>query len=89
MMTTVGVGKHGSRAGSVASTREDGSSLRDSEGSLELLEKRGGAGLKLGGIMKTTQVTQTTVEGRRVASPRNREEPQEDLRPITDVRDMV
>ena len=89
-MTTVGAGKEiGSRAASVTSMREDGSSERDSEGSVELLEKRGGTGLKLGGILKTTQVTQTTVDGKRLASPRKREEAQEDLRRVTDVRDMV
>ena len=89
MMTSVGPGKEGGRAESAASVRDDERSDKGSEGSVELLDTQG-ASMKLGGILKTTEVTQTTFEERTFSpSPSSRAGAQEDLRPKRDVRDMV
>lgn len=89
MMTSVGTGKEGGRAESAASFRDDGRSDKSSEGSVELLDTQG-TSMKMGGILKTTEVTQTTIEERITpSSTGSRAGVQEDLKPKRNVRDMV
>ncbi|KAF1975454.1 hypothetical protein BU23DRAFT_458233 [Bimuria novae-zelandiae CBS 107.79] len=96
MMPINGGAKGVSRSASAGSARgagsEDARSEKGSEGSVELLEKR--PGMKLGGILRTTEV-QTSVE-EVVAPPppmslgRGRGGGvQEGLRPVRGVRDLV
>lgn len=85
-MTAMGFGEGESRAMSAASNREDGRSEKSSQGSVELLGTQG-ANLKLGGILKTTEVTQSH-EDTRVASPLPRTAEQ-DIRPEKSVRNLV
>jgi hypothetical protein len=60
-LKTVVVGERESREPSAASARGDGGSDKDSEGSLKLLEIQNST-LRLGGILKTTEVMQSHEE---------------------------
>jgi hypothetical protein len=85
-LKTMGVGERESRAMSAASVRGDGGSDKGSEGSVELLEIQNSI-LRLGGILKTTEVMQSHEETG-IVSPLSRAGELE-LRPERGIRNMV
>ncbi|OAG06881.1 uncharacterized protein CC84DRAFT_630037 [Paraphaeosphaeria sporulosa] len=85
-MKTMGGDERGSGAISPVSVRGDGGSDKSSEGSVELLDTQN-AVLRLGGIMKTTEVTQSR-EATGGVPPSSRAGELE-LRPERGIRDMV
>lgn len=85
-MTAIRIGKGEGREIGAGSIGDDGRSDKSSEGSLGLLDTHGG-GLKMGGILKTTEVRQFREQGS--AAPLASQRAEQELRPVRDVRNMV
>ncbi|KAJ4293126.1 hypothetical protein N0V90_008408 [Kalmusia sp. IMI 367209] len=85
LMTSIAANKGNARSASASSMREDGRSEKSSHESVKLLDTQGrGASLKLGGIMKTTEVTSTETR----VSPTLRGT-EEGLRPEREIEALV